>query len=234
MTIQNASFCQNIIKQKWFLVAIVFSLFIIFPVYGAPTTNPATGVTGSSATLNGVTDVAGDYWFEYSPTTGGYTMATGVQTLGAGVPVTATVDGIPLVPGNTYYFRLARDGSSGAQQSFATPVIAVLPTTTYTEAYFTPFVAAKWNMTLLAPIVTGPYFDKFGYLIWAIFWGAIMMAFWVRQEDVTLPAFVYLIVFTILSLETWLPSTFVVVSYVFAGISIGAILYTLYRGRKHG
>lgn len=88
-------------------------------------TNPASGVTATSATLNGEVDPSGSapsYYFEY-----GLTSAYGAKT--AAVPfeslmkVQALVIG--LTPGTTYHFRVVakRDdrAARGNDQSFTTP-----------------------------------------------------------------------------------------------------------------
>jgi len=216
------------------LVGVLLCVLTVAPSLGVPTTGAATGVNQTGATLHGTTDIAGVYWFEYSQTSAGMTMATEPISYGAGAAAVAYPDGIPFVSGNTQYFRFCRDGSCGNTLSFTLSTITTVPTSTYTTQYYKPFVAAKWNMSLMAPIVVSPYFDKFGYLIWAIFWGAILMAFWVRQEDITIPSFIYIVLFAILSLGDYLPSPFVVVGWIFLFICFGSILYTLFRGRKHG
>jgi hypothetical protein len=209
----------------------------------APLTGPITGDTTSyeSITFTGSCgECSSDYTyrFEFSGTPDGFTMAT--ETLAIPAPsANETIEiyspYFPYRTGETYYYRIVRDdGEVGATMTFAAGEVYPVATTTYTEEHYKPFVRAKWNLTELAGIVPVPYFARFGYLLWAIFWGAILMAFWVRQEDVTIPAFIYLIVFTVLNLADWLPSSFVAVSWVFAGICLGAILYTLFRGRKHG
>jgi hypothetical protein len=88
-------------------------------------TNPASGVTATSATLNGEVDPSGSapsYYFEY-----GLTSAYGAKT--AAVPfeslmkVQALVIG--LTPGTSYHFRMVakRDdrAARGSDQSFTTP-----------------------------------------------------------------------------------------------------------------
>jgi len=201
------------------------------------------GIYGNTSTTNvsfyGSSDITSDYWFEFSATLDGFTMATDTENITAGDPVEIRSPRFPFIDNTTYYYRIAREDANGTISygetlTFTAASVAPLPTTTYKEEHYKPFVRAKWNLTELAGIVPVPYFARFGYLLWAIFWGAILMAFWVRQEDVTIPAFIYLIVFTILNLADWLPSSFVAVSWVFAGICLGAILYTLFRGRKHG
>ena len=209
----------------------------------APITGPITGDTTSyeSITFTGSCgECSSDYTyrFEFSGTPDGFTMAT--ETLAIPAPsANETIEiyspYFPYRTGETYYYRIVRDdGEVGATMTFAAGEVYPVATTTYTEEHYEPFVEAEWDIGALAGVVPVPYFARFGYLLWAIFWGAILMAFWVRQEDVTIPAFIYLIVFTVLNLADWLPSSFVAVSWVFAGICLGAILYTLFRGRKHG
>jgi hypothetical protein len=105
------------------------------------TTAPASGVSATAATLNGVVTPGGTdtgYTFEYG-TTPAYGSSTTLTDAGAGDAaelVQAAVDG--LSPSTTYYFRLdtttsdpsdsgATITSDGAQQSFTTPAVAVPP-----------------------------------------------------------------------------------------------------------
>lgn len=212
----------------------------------APITGPITGneSTYENITFTGTCGTCTNeytYHFEYSATPDGFTMYTAPLTLPSSETPNDSVEILspyfPYIDGQTYYYRLARDdGEVGETLTFRVGAYSVtpVPSTTYTEEYFEPFVEAEWDIAELAGIVPVPYFAKFGYVLWAIFWGAILMAFWVRQEDVTIPSFMYLIIFFTLDLADLLPSSFVVVSWVFAGICLGAILYTLFRGRKHG
>ena len=110
------------------------------------TTSPASDLTPTSATLNGViapggTDVT--YTFEYGTTTAyGSTTATADAGSGDGAElVQSSLTG--LAPATTYYYRLdtttTYDGSfqqtvAGAQQQFTTPAPAdPVPTVTVTE-----------------------------------------------------------------------------------------------------
>lgn len=221
-------------KQTPIIATLVLLLFVC--AVSAVATNAATDVTNCSATLNGATDIAGNYAFEYSCSASGYTMCTENISCGAGVGYSYSVAGIPLSSGDTIYFRAVNKetGAVGAQQSFTLGAVAVLPTTTYTEEYYEPFIATKWNMAALAEVVPTAYTDKWGMFIWALFWGGLMLAFWIRQEDVTIPAFLYIIIFIALTLSDWIPVEMIEVSYLMLIVSFGGIIVSWFHGRKNG
>jgi hypothetical protein len=77
---------------------------------GAPTitTNPATAITGTTATLNGTVNpngIATTYWFDYGTTTG-YGSSTAAQGPNSGTSPVAFSQAIgPLTAGQLYHFR---------------------------------------------------------------------------------------------------------------------------------
>jgi hypothetical protein len=91
------------------------------------TTGAASGVTRSTATLNGTVDPNGSsvrWYFEYGTTTA-YGLSSGGEDTGAGdgdVPVAAGLEG--LSPGTTYHYRViatnADGGAEGADRTFRT------------------------------------------------------------------------------------------------------------------
>ena len=101
----------------------------------AVSTYPATGVTDSSATLNGKLDNLGNAsslqaWFEYG-TTAEFGNVTIVRTFASTIPFSSA---IPVLPGTTYYYRavalnpVTGGGSvSGATISFVTATLPSPP-----------------------------------------------------------------------------------------------------------
>ncbi len=95
-------------------------------------TNAATGVTGTTATLNGTVNANGlvsTVTFEYGLTAAYGTTVPGVPATVSGstaTPVTAAITG--LLPGNTYHFRVdgvnANGTSYGNDMTFITPSLA--------------------------------------------------------------------------------------------------------------
>jgi hypothetical protein len=102
-------------------VVDVFSPLIVLPDV---TTQPATGTTTTTATLNGEVDPAGvllsECFFEYGETTTyGHTVLCEESnaTIGSGtspVPVEAQIEG--LKPGATYHYRLVAANANGANE----------------------------------------------------------------------------------------------------------------------
>src|SRR5215208_7400461 len=98
------------------------------------TTGAASGVTRSTATLNGTVDPRGSsvrWHFEYGTTTA-YGLTSGGEDTGDGdgdVPVAAGLEG--LSPGTTYHYRLiatnADGGAEGADRTFRTDAGPGLP-----------------------------------------------------------------------------------------------------------
>jgi hypothetical protein len=95
-------------------------------------TTAATGITGTTATLNGTVNANGlvsTVTFEYGLTTAYGTTVPGVPATVSGSTVTAVSAAITgLLPGNTYHFRVdavnANGTSNGNDMSFATPTLA--------------------------------------------------------------------------------------------------------------
>ena len=121
------------------------------------TTNAATGVTPSAATLNGTVNPNGSattaqFQWNTSPTLAGSINVTSVQAMGSGssnVAVTATVSG--LSPSSTYYYRVVANNAAGQAlgsiQSFTTAAPAP-PTVTTTAATSVTHQSAQLNGTV--------------------------------------------------------------------------------------
>ena len=84
----------------------------------APSTDPATNVTSTSAKLNGSVDGPATVFFQWGTSTM-YGNSTASQTVTAAGPVSDT---LPLLSAETtYHYRLVVDGTPANDQSFTTP-----------------------------------------------------------------------------------------------------------------
>jgi hypothetical protein len=109
----------------------VFGSLGTSPACQAGVTAPASGLTTSSATLNGAVDPAGEdttWHFDYGAAAPAYGQSTATQTAsGTQVQLVQAALG-SLQPSTTYHFRLDTSNgtatSDGADQSFTTPTVA--------------------------------------------------------------------------------------------------------------
>ena len=202
-----------------------------WPLCAGVTTGVASDIGSNIVTLNGVGVGAGDSWFVLGSTSNGYSWAT--EPVVGGGAYSTIMEGLPLSSGGTYYYRACSECGYGAEVSFTLGAVTPIPTTTYEEQYYAPFVETKWNMAALAEVVPTAYTDKWGMFIWALFWGGLMLAFWIRQEDVTIPAFLYIIVFIALQLSNWIPVEMIGISYLMLLVSFGGIFVSWFVGRKN-
>jgi hypothetical protein len=124
------------------------------------TTQPATNVTATSATLNGTVAPNGEpttYHFEYGTTTA-YGSRTPEQTVtgNKSKKVSSTVFG--LQPSTTYHFRVVATNASGtvngADMTFRTA--AAGPNTNLVSIIATPRTVTFGNATTISGRVTGP------------------------------------------------------------------------------
>lgn len=82
---------------------------------------------------------------------------------------------------------------------------APLPTRCqWCEDDYETFENSTFNFTVMAPAFMHVYTEAFGPLvpaefIWGILWFLIFGMFWLRQEDVTVPAMVYIIVAVVIT-----------------------------------
>jgi hypothetical protein len=91
----------------------LLATFLVGAAIAAPTTDPATAVTATSATLNGTAVGATSASFQYGTTT----------AYGVSAPATIAADGsvqatVSVTPNTTYHFRVEADGEFGQDVTF--------------------------------------------------------------------------------------------------------------------
>jgi hypothetical protein len=94
----------------------------------APTTEPATDVTNTGATLNGTVDGPATVWFEYRATAGppGEVLVTDRQTVSAAGEVSASVS--RLTPETEYAYKIVTLTDEGQEATFTTAANPLPPT----------------------------------------------------------------------------------------------------------
>lgn len=185
----------------------------------------ATNVDTDSATLNAVvTNHTGteDIWFEYGAISGIYHHRTLSQSITDNGTISYTIlNGYPIIPDRTYYYRVAITGEKGNEMSFTTADISELTGFDFDKNWDalknTGFDVG--NLTVVLPL---PYTDIMGTLFWGVLFGIIFIVGWIRQGDVTNMALVgILIAGTILA---FVPPEFVQVGQALLVVSVAGML----------
>ena len=86
------------------------------------------------------------------------------------------------------------------------------------------------NISKLSNTIPSIYTTLLTDMFWAMFFGVIFLAYWIRQEDVMLPSIVGLITGSVLIVM--LPPSAQHIAYILLVISIAGTLYTIIKARR--
>jgi len=86
------------------------------------------------------------------------------------------------------------------------------------------------NISKLGESIPSVYTSLLTDMFWAMFFGGIFLAYWIRQEDVMLPSIVGLITGSVLIVM--LPPSAQHIAYILLVISIAGTLYTIIKARR--
>jgi len=86
------------------------------------------------------------------------------------------------------------------------------------------------NISKLGETIPSVYTSLLTDMFWAMFFGGIFLAYWIRQEDVMLPSIVGLISGSVLIVM--LPPSAQHIAYILLVISIAGTLYTIIKARR--
>ena len=86
------------------------------------------------------------------------------------------------------------------------------------------------NITKLGEVVPSIYTSILSDMFWAMFFGSIFLAYWIRQEDVLLPSIVGMIVGGVLIMM--LPPSAQHIAYILLTLSIAGTLYSIIKAKR--
>ena len=221
---------------------LIFGLLLFLWIQSASgaisvVTQAATGVTTDTATISGVlsglTRPSAVVYLEYSSKSGIYNFKTPNQTVTANGTFTAILSGAPLVEKKTYYYRaVAKDGlttAKGAQFSFTTGTVTAITGYDF-DAHFDELIADDLNISSMAATSAKPYTDIVGAIFYGIVFGLIFLMMWLRQEDITVPSIVGLLIGG--SIWSLMPPDWRPVAYSLMIVSFGGLMYSIIKGRS--
>jgi len=195
----------------------------------------ASGITTGEVTLNGnTTNVSGSaiVWFEYSGNPSSYIYKTSNQTISGNVSFSSKIKGTPLMSGKTYYYKASGSYNNveydGTQKSFT--MLTLDPTDYNFDQHFTNLTDSELNITKMSAVGASPYTDILGSIFWGILFAVIFIMIWLRQEDITIPALLGLIIGA--SLWASMPSDWTSMAMSLTVVSFAGLVFSLIKGRN--
>ena len=197
----------------------------------------ATAANAKNVTLTGWN--AGEnmtVWAEFGLVSGPTYYPWKSENVTTGGNFSVYIQGLPLMAGQTYYYRWTNYSySSTLERSFTMGAVGYVQAPEFAKAYNT-IRARGLNLTNLPFAATSPYTDLMGnQMVWGFIFGLIFLGFWIMTEDVTIPVILGLITSgSILyggSLSLGIPPEFVNIAQSLLIISVIGLIYTLIRKR---
>lgn len=194
---------------------------------------PATLITTNSATLSCtlfLQNGSAKQWIQYSGYSNAYKFRTDYQTVTS--DFSQTITGLPLQAGGTYYYNimLLYNGMtySSGESSFTLPTVSQI--TGYQFDKHTQELADNGlNISQTAITIPAAYTDIVGSILWGIVFGFIFVMIWLRQEDVTIPSILGLLIGA--SLWSLMPPDWVLFAYSLTIVSFAGLIYSLIKSK---
>ena len=137
-----------------------------------------------------------------------------------------------LLPNETYYIKACDiDGNCTDVIEFVCSKETELEKKNFTTQFNTLMQGGNLlNISKLGEAIPSVYTSLLTDMFWAMFFGGIFLAYWIRQEDVMLPSIVGMI--SGVAMIGLLPPSAQHIAYILLVISIAGTLYTIIKARR--
>jgi len=137
-----------------------------------------------------------------------------------------------LQPNKTYYIKACDTGGNCTDVvAFVCSEKTDLEKRNFTSAFNNLMQGGNLlNISKLGETIPSVYTSLLTDMFWAMFFGGIFLAYWIRQEDVMLPSIVGMISGSVLIVM--LPPSAQHIAYILLVISIAGTLYTIIKARR--
>ena len=117
----------------------------------------------------------------------------------------------------------------GVSSSNMTFTVETLPTScAWCNETYTNFTDSNWSFIVAAPLVMSIYTHVWpGLSLWGALWLMVFGMFWIRQEDVTIPAICYIIL--AMTINQYIPLEWQFFMYASILVVIVGWIYVLFR-----
>jgi len=144
---------------------------------------------------------------------------------------TYTITATFLKPNSTYYVKVCDSENCSDVVSVSVSEKEQLMSQNFTSQFNTLMQGGNLlNISKLGETIPSVYTSLLTDMFWAMFFGGIFLAYWIRQEDVMLPSIVGMITGSVLIVM--LPPSAQHIAYILLVISIAGTLYTIIKARR--
>jgi len=144
---------------------------------------------------------------------------------------TYTITATFLKPNNTYYVKVCDNENCSDAISVNVSKEEELVEQNFTTQFNNLMQGGNLlNISKLGEAIPSVYTSLLTDMFWAMFFGVIFLAYWIRQEDVMLPSVTGLIAGSVLIVM--LPPSAQHIAYILLVISIAGTLYTIIKARR--
>ena len=211
--------------RKWWKGICILGILILFvataqaiDITEITATETQIKITIANATSNGYIFV--------SPSNKSFPYAYSHQGNG-----TYTITATFLKPSSTYYVKVCDDENCSDVVSVSVSKKEQLMSQNFTSQFNTLMQGGNLlNISKLGETIPSVYTSLLTDMFWAMFFGGIFLAYWIRQEDVMLPSIIGLITGSVFIVM--LPPSAQHIAYILLVISIAGTLYTIIKARR--
>ena len=144
---------------------------------------------------------------------------------------TYTITATFLKPNNTYYVKACDNENCSNVMSVNVSKEEELVEQNFTTQFNNLMQGGNLlNISKLGETIPSVYTSLLTDMFWAMFFGGIFLAYWIRQEDVMLPSIVGMI--SGVAMIGLLPPSAQHIAYILLVISIAGTLYTIIKTRR--
>ena len=144
---------------------------------------------------------------------------------------TYTITTTFLKPNSTYYVKVCDNENCSDVVSVSVSEKEQLMSQNFTSQFNTLMQGGNLlNVSKLGETIPSVYTSLLTDMFWAMFFGGIFLAYWIRQEDVMLPSIVGMI--GGVAMIGLLPPSAQHIAYILLVISIAGTLYTIIKARR--
>jgi len=212
-------------KGRWWKGVCIFGILILF-IATAQAINITEIIATETQIKITIANATSRGYIFVSPTNTSFPYAYSHQGNG-----TYTITATFLKPNNTYYVKVCDNENCSDVMSVNISKEEKLVEQNFTAPFNNLMQGGNLlNISKLGEAIPSVYTSLLTDMFWAMFFGGIFLAYWIRQEDVMLPSIVGMI--SGVAMIGLLPPSAQHIAYILLVISIAGTLYTIIKARR--